>query len=209
MKKWMLKRNHVDIKRMAKRLNIDETTACILANRGIGTYKEALNFLEPDISNMYDTYSIKDMEKGINIICEKINQHKKIAIYGDYDVDGVMSITILYKVLKESGADVIYYVPNRQTEGYGLNTAAIDKLYEMKVDTIFTSENGIVAFDEVKKAKDYNMTFVILDHHEPSFEIDDNGKKRDIIPCADAVIDTKQANCEYPFKFLCAAGLAY
>lgn len=205
MKRWVLKRNKVDLKKMGDALNISDITACVMANRGIGTYNDAINFINCDLDALSDISSMKDVKKSFDIISEKIKSGKKIAIYGDYDVDGVMSTVILYSGIKECGGNVIYYTPDRQKEGYGLNIDAINKLYENGVDTIFTCDNGIAAFDEIKLAKELGMTVVVLDHHEPAF--DEN--RKDILPCADAIIDPKQKDCEYKFKKMCAGGLAY
>ena len=205
MKRWVLKRNKVDLKKMGDALNISDITACVMANRGIGTYNDAINFINCDLDALSDISSMKDVKKSFDIISEKIKSGKKIAIYGDYDVDGVMSTVILYNGIKECGGNVIYYTPDRQKEGYGLNIDAINKLYENGVDTIFTCDNGIAAFDEIKLAKELGMTVVILDHHEPAF--DEN--RKDILPCTDAIIDPKQKDCEYKFKKMCAGGLAY
>lgn len=205
MKRWVLKRNKVDLKKMGDALNISDITACVMANRGIGTYNDAINFINCDLDALSDISSMKDVKKSFDIISEKIKSGKKIAIYGDYDVDGVMSTVILYSGIKECGGNVIYYTPDRQKEGYGLNIDAINKLYENGVDTIFTCDNGIAAFDEIKLAKELGITVVVLDHHEPAF--DEN--RKDILPCADAIIDPKQKDCEYKFKKMCAGGLAY
>lgn len=205
MKRWVLKRNKVDLKKMGDALNISDITACVMANRGIGTYNDAINFINCDLDALSDISLMKDVKKSFDIISEKIKSGKKIAIYGDYDVDGVMSTVILYSGIKECGGNVIYYTPDRQKEGYGLNIDAINKLYENGVDTIFTCDNGIAAFDEIKLAKELGMTVVVLDHHEPAF--DEN--RKDILPCADAIIDPKQKDCEYKFKKMCAGGLAY
>lgn len=205
MKRWVLKRNKVDLKKMGDALGISEVTACVMANRGIGTYTDAINFINCDLDVLADISCMKDLEKSFNIISEKIKNGKKIAIYGDYDVDGVMSTVILYSGIKECSGNVIYYTPDRQKEGYGLNIDAINKLYESGVDTIFTCDNGIAAFDEIKLAKELGMTVVVLDHHELAF--DEN--RKDILPCADAIIDPKQKDCGYKFKKMCAGGLAY
>ncbi len=205
MKRWVLKRNKVDLKKMGNALGISDITACVMANRGIGTYTDAINFINCDLDGFSDISCMKDLNKSLAIISEKIKSGKKIAVYGDYDVDGVMSTVILYSGIKECGGNVTYYTPDRQKEGYGLNIDAINKLYENGIDTIFTCDNGIAAFDEIKLAKELGMTVVILDHHEPAF--DEN--RKDILPCADAIIDPKQKDCEYGFKKMCAGGLAY
>jgi single-stranded-DNA-specific exonuclease RecJ len=209
MKKWMLRRNKVNIQKMAERLGISVVTAQVLANRGIGTYNDACKFLYCDVNEMYDGYLLKDMQKGIDVINAAVNAGKKIAVYGDYDVDGVMSTTILYKTLKAFTDNVIYYVPHRQKEGYGINLEAVEKLKAIDVKVVLTCDNGIASIEEAKRIEELGMSLVILDHHEPSFEVDEDGIKKDIIPVAAAVIDHKQKDCTYPFKALCAGAMAY
>lgn len=208
MKKWFLKRNKVDTKKMADALGVCEEIACVLANRKIGTYSEALRFLNCNMSSLYSPDLLKDLKKGIQILSQKIKEKKKIAVYGDYDVDGVMSTVILYKALSYCGADVIYYVPHRQKEGYGLNLDAVIELADLGIDTLITTDNGIAAIPEIKRAKELSMTILIIDHHEPAFE-EEKKERKDILPCADVIIDPKQKDCTYPFDKLCAGGLAF
>lgn len=209
MKKWMLRRNKVNIQKMAERLGISIVTAQVLANRGIGTYNDACKFLYCDVNEMYDGYLLKDMQKGIDVINSAIDCGKKIAVYGDYDVDGVMSTTILYKTIKAFTDNVIYYVPHRQKEGYGINIEAVEELKSLGIDVVLACDNGIAAIEEAKLIDSLGMSLVILDHHEPAFEIKDDGSKLDIIPVAEAIIDHKQKDCTYPFKALCAGAMAY
>ena len=208
LKKWVLKRNKVDAKKMGNALGISDVTAYIMANRGIGTFNEAIKFLSDDLNFLSDIKEMKDICKSCDIIISKINNNKKIAIYGDYDVDGVMSTVILYTALKECDADVMYYIPDRRKEGYGLNKNAIKELYDIGVDTILTCDNGIAAIDEIEFAKGLGLTVIIIDHHEPAFDFNDENKKN-ILPIADAIIDPKQNDCSYKFKKMCAAGISY
>ena len=205
MKRWLLKRNKVDAFKMGQALNVSDITACVMANRGIGNYDDAMSFIHCDIDRLSDISIMKGVKEGCEIIIDKIKNNKLIAVYGDYDVDGVMSTVILYSAIKECGGNVMYYVPDRQKEGYGLNVSAVDKLYEKGVDTIFTCDNGIASFEEINRAKELGMTVIVLDHHEPAFDED----RKDIIPKADVVIDPKQKDCPYKFKKMCAGGLAY
>lgn len=209
MKKWMQKRNKADIEKMSEALNVSPTFAQVLANRGIGTYSQAKNFIEADIENMYDGYLFKDMEKGIKAVSEAVDKGVKISVYGDYDADGVMSSVILYKTLKRFTDNVVYYVPHRQKEGYGINLDSIEELYKDGVGLILTCDNGIAAIEEAKRIKELGMTLIILDHHEPAFMLKEDGTREDVIPVAHAVIDHKQKDCDYPFKELCAGAMAY
>lgn len=209
MRIWKLKRNNADTKKMSKALGMSEISACVLANRGIGTFHDAQKFLKCPKDEMYDGYLFKDMKKGINLIARAIIKKKKIAVYGDYDVDGVMSTVILYKTLKYFKADVLYYLPHRQKEGYGMNINAVCELKKRGADVFLACDNGIAALKEIKKANELGIVSVILDHHEVPYTKDDKNNKTDTPPEAFAVIDAKQSKCGYPFKSLCAAGMAY
>jgi single-stranded-DNA-specific exonuclease len=209
MRVWKLKRNRADTKKMSEVLGISEISACVLANRGIGTLHDAQKFLNCPIDEMYDGYLFKDMRKGINLIARAISKKKKIAVYGDYDVDGVMSTVILYKTLKYFDSDVLYYLPHRQKEGYGMNEKAVVELKKKGVDVILACDNGISALNEIKKANELGIVSVILDHHEVPYTEDSKNNRKDSPPEAFAVIDAKQSVCPYPFKNLCAAGMAY
>lgn len=206
--RWVLKRTKADIQKMSEVLGIRQATACVVANRGITTKKQAIAFLQAEHAELYDVCAkqvMKDAEKAMMSLECALKQNKKIAIYGDYDVDGVTSTAIWYKVLKYCGGDVIYYIPHRQKEGYGLNLEAIEELHNNGIELLLTCDNGISAIEEVKKAKQFDMTVVVIDHHEPAF--DENGN--DILPEADAIVDPKQKSCPYPFKMLCAGGICY
>lgn len=206
--RWILKRTKIDIQQMAEELHIKQATACVLVNRGIATRRQAYTFLEADKAELYNILgekAMKDAEKALQIIDNAVEKKQKIAIYGDYDVDGVASTSMWYKVLCYVGADVMYYIPHRQREGYGLNVEAVEKLYQEGIQLLITCDNGIAAIEEIKRAKELGMTVVVIDHHEPAF--DDNGN--DILPEADAIVDPKQKQCQYPFKMLCAGGICY
>lgn len=208
MKRWLLKRSKIDTLIMAKELGIKEPVACVLANRGLAERQQSKKFIYGTIEDLRDPFLMKDFSLGIELIVKSIQEHKKIAVYGDYDVDGVMSTTILYRSILRCGGSAVYYVPHRQKEGYGLNLEAIETLAAEGVGVLFTCDNGIAALAETKRAKELGMTIVILDHHEPGFTSTD-GEVKDILPVADAVIDPKQRDCAYPFTMLCAGGIAY
>jgi len=201
---WTLRKNHIDIKKMSNDLNISEIFAQVLGNRKIFSRNSASLYIKPRIALMYDPFLMRDMEKAVRIILAAKNDKKKIFIYGDYDVDGVSSTVILYKAFSQFGCDVEYYIPNRKYEGYGLNINCIDAMKDRGCDIVFACDNGIAAVDEALYIKELGMELIILDHHEPAFEED-----REIIPNAAAVIDCKQKKCMYPFKGLCAGGMAY
>lgn len=209
MARWMLKRTSADVKYIASKANITDTTAKILANRGISNIVDIKKFLNVKEKDMYDPLLMKDMDKGTDIIKESILHREKIVIYGDYDADGVTSTVIMYKALKKCGADVGYHIPDREAEGYGLNKDRIKILKEQGFDTILTCDNGISALEEIELAKELNFKVVITDHHELPFIEDEQNNKQYIVPKADAIINPKQGDCTYPFKLLCGAGIAF
>ncbi len=208
MKRWLLKRTKVDTAVMAKELGIRQATAAVLANRELYSRKDARDFLYGGEDAFGDPAMMKDMLKGVSLIAQAVQEGKKIAVYGDYDVDGVMSTSVLYQTILRCGGQAVFYVPHRQKEGYGLNLKAVEDLAAEGVDVLFTCDNGIAALQEIALAKEKGMTVVILDHHEPGFT-GIGAERRDILPKADAIIDPKQRDCPYPFKHMCAGGLSY
>lgn len=207
--RWMLRRSNVNIKELAKELGITETAATILANRGITNKNEIKEFLSVSLNDLHDPFLMKDMENGIEIIIEAILHKKKIVIYGDYDADGVTSTCILYKGLKKCNAQVNYYIPDRELEGYGMNSKRIKTLKDEGAEIILTCDNGISAVDQIAFAKSIGLTVILTDHHEIPFIEDENGNRSCVLPPADAIINPKQSECEYPFKLLCGAGIAF
>ncbi len=208
MKRWLLKRTKVDTAVMAEELGIRQATACVLANRGLLARKDAVHFLHGGMEALEDPLQMKDMEKGITYLAQAIQDRKKIAVYGDYDVDGVMSTSILYRTILRCGGEAVFYVPHRQKEGYGLNVQAVEALAEEGIGLLCTTDNGIAAIQEIERAKELGMDVVVIDPHEPAFQ-ENETEREDILPQADALIDPKQRSCGYPFKMLCAGGLAY
>lgn len=209
MKRWQLKRSKIDIAAMAADLRIQPATAAVLANRNLFSSQKAHAFLSSDASAFYPALEMKGMEQALDLVTKAIKKCMKIVIYGDYDVDGVMSTSILIHAIRYCGGEVTYYIPHRQKEGYGLNADAVSRLAEEGTELLFTCDNGIAALQEVSLAKEKGMQVVVLDHHEPAFSVQADGSKQDILPQADVVIDPKQQDCMYPFSALCAAGISY
>jgi single-stranded-DNA-specific exonuclease len=208
-KQWMLKQGGVNIKVLAKQSGVDDIIASILANRGMKRADEIIKFLRASLGDLNDGKRMKDMTKGIAIIKEAIVSNKKIVIYGDYDVDGVISTYILYKALEKCGADVSYHIPDRESEGYGMHSDRVRTLREEGCDVILTCDNGIAAIDQIKLAKELGLQVVITDHHDVQYLEDEDGNKKFVLPEADAIINPKQQDCEYPFKYLCGGGIAF
>lgn len=206
--KWMVYAKKADFKQIASEYGIDQVLARIIRNRDICGSKDIDMYLNGNLNDIYNPHSMKDADKFVDIITKKIEEHKPVRIIGDYDIDGICSIYILFCGLKAAGADVDYVVPHRINDGYGINEHLIDNAINEGIDTIVTCDNGIAAYNQVRYAKDNGITMIVTDHHDVPFEIKDD-KKVYIVPPADAVINPKQADCDYPFKLLCGAGVAY
>jgi single-stranded-DNA-specific exonuclease len=206
---WRVKKVSENTDLVVQKFKVSETLAQVIINRKIYTEENINKYLNPSLSQLNDTFLMKDLQKGLSILLDSIERKEKISIYGDYDVDGVMSTCILYKGIKSFYEEVNYYIPNREEEGYGLNKNAIKKLREAEVDLLITCDNGIASLAEVDYAKEIGLKIIIIDHHEPFFAIDENQVKIPVLPKADAIIDPKQDDCNYPFKMLCAGGIAF
>ena len=207
--KWTVFAKRADFNEIGKKYGIDPVVARVIRNRDIVGDEEIERYLHGKFSDVHEPSLMKDMDCGCRIMAEKIRAGKKIRIVSDYDVDGIMSNYILYKGLLEAGADISYEIPDRLTDGYGINRRIIDEANADGIDTIITCDNGIAAFEAIEAAKDYGMTVIVTDHHEVPFELDEAGNKKYKIVPADAVIDIKQEDCNYPFKDICGAGVAY
>lgn len=205
---WILVNKKESFLKLSEFLDENPLVLRLLANRGIDDIDLAKRFLKGTVEDLYDGYLMKDMKKGVSIVKEAILKNKKIIIYGDYDCDGVNSTTILYKALKAVGANYSYYIPNREEEGYGMHSGRIKKLSEEGYEVILTCDNGISAFEQVELAKSLGMEVVITDHHDIPLREDKDGVLKEQAPKADAVINPKQKECNYPFKMLCGAGIA-
>ncbi|MDU1823016.1 single-stranded-DNA-specific exonuclease RecJ [Clostridium sp.] len=205
--KWMVINKKEDFIKLTNEYEINPLIARLLANRGIVNKKEASLFLKGTVNDLNDASLMKDMKKAVSIIKGSIEEKKKIVIYGDYDCDGVCSTTILYRTLKKLGANFDYYIPNREDEGYGMNSDRIRKLKSEGAEVILTCDNGISAMEQVEVAKELGLTVIITDHHDIPY-IEKEGNRINVVPNSDCVINPKQGNCEYPFKELCGAGVA-
>lgn len=208
MERWVLLRKGADFEAIGKKYQISPRLACLIRNRDVIGEEAVDRYLNGTISDLYDGMLMKDMDKAIDILKEKILEDKKIRVIGDYDIDGVNATYILLEGLERLGADVDSDIPDRISDGYGLNRHLVERAYEAGVDTLITCDNGIAAADEIAYGKEMGMTVIVTDHHEVTFDEQD-GEKRYRIPPADAVMDPKQPDCLYPFKGLCGAAVAY
>ena len=208
MERWVLLRKGADFEKIGKKYQISPRLACLIRNRNVIGDEEINRYLNGTINDLYDGMLMKDMDKTVDILKEKIEENKKIRIIGDYDIDGVNATYILLEGLERLGADVDSDIPDRMRDGYGLNRDLVERAYEAGVDTIVTCDNGIAASSEITYGKEKGMTVLVTDHHEVPYEETEDGRSY-ILPPADAVIDPKQADCMYPFSGLCGAAVAY
>lgn len=208
MEKWFVTMKKADFNGIAEKYQISPIIARLMRNRDV-IGDEAIDFyLNGTVEDLYDGLLMKDMDRAVDILKEKIEEGKKIRVIGDYDIDGVNATYILQQGLAGLGADVDTDIPDRIKDGYGLNQMLIDRALEDDVDTIITCDNGIAAMSEIAYGKENGMTIVVTDHHEVPY-LEENGKKKYLLPPADAVVDPHRADCEYPFKGLCGAAVAY
>ena len=207
MEKWMVAAKRADFKGIGERFGIDQVTARIIRNRDVIGEKAIEKYLHGSRKDFYSPWLLKDMEKAVAILQEKIENRNRIRIIGDYDIDGVMSTYILLESLRGLGCDVDMMIPNRITDGYGINEHLIEQAWQEGRDTIITCDNGIAAVTQIRKAKDLGMTVIVTDHHEVPFE-DLKGGRKEILPPADAIVNPKQKACSYPFAGLCGAVVA-
>lgn len=187
------------VKELSRKLDVSEICAKLLINRGYTTPEVAESFLKNEASVLHDPFLLADIRPALERIKNAVENGEKIVIYGDYDVDGVTAVSTLYLYLTEQGADVSYYIPKRNGEGYGVSTAAIDRLKAIGVELIITVDTGITANDEVEYAKSIGIDMVITDHHECRPEL----------PLACAVVNPHRPDCEYPFKELAGVGVVF
>ena len=208
MEKWFVTMKKADFNGIAEKYQISPIIARLMRNRDV-IGDEAIDFyLNGTVEDLYDGLLMKDMDRAVDILKEKIEEGKKIRVIGDYDIDGVNATYILQQGLAGLGADVDTDIPDRIKDGYGLNQMLIDRALEDDVDTIVTCDNGIAAMSEIAYGKENGMTIVVTDHHEVPY-LEENGKKKYLLPPADAGVDPHRADCEYPFKGLCGAAVAY
>lgn len=200
-KRWNLRegKDQTDVLALADSLNISPVLANLLIRRGVTNFYEAKAYFRPSIDKLHDPYLMNGMEEASIRVIDALTSNEKIAVYGDYDVDGTCSAALMYLFLKELGANVEIYIPNRLTEGYGLSKDGIDVLHEQKTDLIITVDCGITAVEEIAYANKLGIDSIICDHHKP----------KEVIPDAVAVLDPLKPGCNYPFPYLSGAGVAF
>ncbi len=188
-----------DYTEIASNLSLSESMAKLLYVRGQKTADDARKFLRMEEAMLHDPFLMSDMDRAVDIIRQAINDGNKICIYGDYDVDGVTSVSMLYLYLESKGAEVCYYIPDRIGEGYGMSANAIERMAEDGVGLIITVDTGITANEEIKCALDLGIKVIVTDHHECHGSL----------PCAMAVVNPKRTDDQYPFKNLAGVGVVF
>ncbi|MCR5301626.1 MAG: single-stranded-DNA-specific exonuclease RecJ [Lachnospiraceae bacterium] len=207
-RKWVVVSKGADFNKIAADFNISPYLARIIRNRGAVTYDEIDMFLNGDISKMHDPALLPDMDEAAQILTDAIQAGVRMRVVGDYDIDGVCASYILKKGIESAGGIVDVTLPERIKDGYGINENIIRAAYDDGIELIITCDNGIAAAKETDLALSLGMSMIITDHHEVPYEERD-GEKEYLLPQADAVIDPKRADCDYPFDGICGAMVAY
>ncbi len=207
--KWVVTAKGADFKKIAERFLIHPVLARLIVNRDVKDLEDIRKYLQGSTQDMYSPKSMKNILKASQIIEACVTRGEKIAIASDFDVDGVMAAFVLKKGLERIGARCYIYTPDRVSEGYGLNNRIVDEAYAAGASLIVTCDNGIAAFDAIDHAKALGMKVVVTDHHDIPFEELEDGTTRILTVAADAIVNPKQSDCNYPFKKLCGAGVAY
>ncbi len=199
--RWIIKevKDEFPVQVLADSLNISEILARLLVLRNITTFNEARQFFRPSLEFIHDPFLMDQMEEATTRVIEALTENQKICIYGDYDVDGTCATALMYMFLKELDANVEFYIPKRLEEGYGLSTSAIDVVRSKGTTLMITVDCGITAMEETDYANSLGMDVIICDHHQPKEEL----------PKAIAVLDPLKPGCNYPFKYLSGAGVAF
>ncbi len=188
-----------EVNALAESLRVPKVIAKMLLRRSVRDYDSARRFFKPNLENLYDPFLMKDMDRAVERLRRAVLSEEKILIYGDYDVDGITSVSFLYLILKELGVDVTYYIPDRQAEGYGLSPMGIETARERGTQLIITVDCGITGHAEIDLAQSLGIEVLVCDHHEPG----------PTLPRAVALLDPKRADCPYPFKELAGVGVTY
>lgn len=199
--RWTLKQdpNEEVVYKLSKELSIDKTLAKLLAQRGVSSFGEAKNFFRPSLNDLHDPFLMKDMNLAVERIEKALSSQENILIYGDYDVDGTTSVSLLFSFLKTLTPNLTTYIPDRYEEGYGISYQGIDFADDNDFSLIIALDCGIKAIDKVAYAKEKGIDFIICDHHKPGDEV----------PKAVAVLNPKQVDCQYPYKELCGCGVGF
>lgn len=209
MAKWVVYAKRADFRKLGEQFHIDPVIARIIRNRDIVGEDAVRRFLYGTPDELHPPRLLKDMDRAVAILREKIAGHAKIRIIGDYDVDGICASYILLSGIRYCGGTADVAIPHRVHDGYGINVHMVEEAYADGVDTIVTCDNGIAAGEQIGRAAELGMTVVVTDHHEVPYETAADGARTECLPPADAVVNPKQAQCPYPFDGICGAVVAY
>ncbi len=200
-KTWQIKTGNPHLKKtLSQQTSLHPLVIHLLLNRGLSSKEKIDNFLNCELTALYDPFLLKDMDKAVGRIKQAIDKKEKIMVYGDYDVDGLTAVALLILTLKESGAEPVHYIPNRLEEGYGLNHQAVNKAHKQGVKLLITVDCGINSKDEVGALTKLGIDTIVTDHHQPQEEF---------LPKCQAIINPLQKDCLYPYKYLSGVGIAY
>ena len=209
MAKWVVYAKRADFRKLGEQFHIDPVIARIIRNRDIVGEDAVRRFLYGTPDELHPPRLLKDMDRAVAILREKIAGHAKIRIIGDYDVDGICASYILLSGIRYCGGTADVAIPHRVHDGYGINVHMVEEAYADGVDTIVTCDNGIAAGEQIGRAAELGMTVVVTDHHEVPYETAADGARTECLPPADAVVNPKQAQCPYRFDGICGAVVAY
>ncbi|MDO1446297.1 single-stranded-DNA-specific exonuclease RecJ [Rhodocytophaga aerolata] len=200
-KRWIVKQkpSEEQIAHLIAEINVSEPVASMLLQRGVHSFEEAKNYFRPSLELLHDPFLMKDMDKAVNRLVEAIYNHEKIVVYGDYDVDGTTSVALFYGFLRTFYSNLLFYIPDRYKEGYGISQAGIEWANEQGATLMVSLDCGIKSKELIQYAKEKGIDFIICDHHRP-----DNN-----LPDALAVLDPKRSDCEYPYKELSGCGVGF
>lgn len=207
MERWVVAAKRADFTAIGKEFGIDPVIARLIRNRDVQDREEIRRYLYGTVEELASPHLMKDVDKAVEILRNKIKEKKRIRIIGDYDIDGVVSTFILIKGLKRVGALADTYIPDRVADGYGIHEHLIERAVNDGIDVIVTCDNGIAAYNEIAMAKEKGITVIITDHHEIPYKETEAGREL-ILPPADAIVNPKQPDCNYPEKRLCGAVVA-
>ncbi len=199
--RWKLKPlpNTETVHKFAEEIQTPEIVSTILIQRGIDTFEKARYFFKPQLTDLYDPFLMKDMDKAVLRVLKAIEKGENILVYGDYDVDGTTSVALMYTFLKELYSQVSFYIPDRHNEGYGLSEKGVQFASDNDFQLIITLDCGIKAIENIELAKKLGIDVIVCDHHLPEEEL----------PCAVAILDPQRPDCQYPFKFLSGCGVGF
>lgn len=198
---WKLKAKPDEQKvfKLSKELGVSKAICSLLVSRGIDSFEKAKTFFRPQLSMLHDPFLMKDMDKAAKRVIAAVTSKEHIRVYGDYDVDGTTSVSLMYSFLKSQKADCDYYIPDRYSEGYGISYQGIDDAIEKGITLMITLDCGVKAVEKIAYAQSKGLDVIVCDHHRPG----------DTLPNAYAVLDPKRTDCNYPFKELCGCGVGF